>query len=126
VEEFPESVIVELELPDYLELEPGAEASLPAAERLRSLVPLPGDVFSQATHQLMRSHDKLEGLEGPGFRPTLLPRRTPGTRPPATLTTGPPETSFTERGVTAESERATSPPAPPKRGRFILAIGANG
>lgn len=129
VEESPEPVIVELELPDYLELEPGAEAAtLPAAERLRSSVPLPGDVFSQATHQLMRSQGRPKGLGQPGFRPTLLPRRAPGARD-AVSATDPPGTSFTEvtrEAETSQPERATSPPAPPKRGRFILAIGANG
>jgi hypothetical protein len=131
VEEFPEPVIVELELPDYLELEPGAEAAtLPAAERLRSSVPLPGDMFSQATHQLMRSQGRPKGLGQPGFRPTLLPRRSSGSRNPAPAT-DPPGTSLTEQqvtreAVTAEPERTTSHPAPPKRGRFILAIGANG
>jgi len=75
-----EDVIVELGFPDYLEVEPDEEEKKgktpPVAEELRSIVPVPADVFSQATHQLMKNKKITPDLEEPSFRPTLLPQRT--------------------------------------------------
>lgn len=74
-----EDVIVELDFPDYLEVEPDEEdegKTPPMAEELRSVVPVPGDVFSQATHQLMKNKKITPDLGEPSFRPTLLPQRT--------------------------------------------------
>ena len=74
-----EDVIVELGFPDYLEVEPDEEEkekNSPVAEELRSVVPVPADVFSQATHQLMKNKKITPDLEEPSFRPTLLPQRT--------------------------------------------------
>merc|ERR1719234_939729 len=72
-----EDVIVELGFPDYLEVEPDEEEETPPiAEELRSVVPVPADVFSQATHQLMKNKKITPDLNEPSFRPTLLPQRT--------------------------------------------------
>merc|ERR1719234_3030316 len=76
-----EDVIVELGFPDYLEVEPdeekeAKEKTRPVAEELRSVVPVPADVFSQATHQLMKNKKITPDLNEPSFRPTLLPQRT--------------------------------------------------
>merc|ERR1719234_501136 len=76
-----EDVIVELGFPDYLEVEPDEEEkkkekTSPIAEELRSVVPVPADVFSQATHQLMKNKKITPNLNEPSFRPTLLPQRT--------------------------------------------------
>ena len=74
-----EDVIVELGFPDYLEVEPDEEdedKTPPVAEELRSVVPVPGDVFSQATHHLMKNKKITPDLGEPSFRPTLLPQRT--------------------------------------------------
>ena len=75
-----EDVIVELGFPDYLEVEPDEEEKKgktpPVAEELRSVVPVPADVFSQATHQLMKNKKITPDLGEPSFRPTLLPQRT--------------------------------------------------
>merc|ERR1712192_37262 len=46
------------------------------AEELRSVVPVPADVFSQATHQLMKNKKITPDPNEPSFRPTLLPQRT--------------------------------------------------
>ena len=110
---------------------------------------MPGDIFSQATHQLMRSQAKLKTEAS--FRPTLLPRRSAS---PSTISAQPSSTSeLPEADVTVqqviqeyvkdvkemeavaaeaskaaveESPAVILPPVPAKRGRFILAIGANG
>merc|ERR1719234_1495369 len=73
-----EDVIVELGCPDYLEVEPDEEKekTAPVAEELRSVVPVPADVFSQATHQLMKNKKITPDPNEPSFRPTLLPQRT--------------------------------------------------
>jgi len=75
-----EDVIVELGFPDYLEVEPDEGEKKgktpPVAEELRSVVPVPADVFSQATHQLMKNKKITPDLGEPSFRPTLLPQRT--------------------------------------------------
>ena len=118
-------------------------------EEVRRSVPVPGDVFSQATHQLMRSQAKLKTEAS--FRPTLLPRRSAS---PSTVsarqnsTSEIPEVDVTVKQViqeyvkdvklmeavaaeasndtVEESPAVILPPVPAKRGRFILAIGANG
>merc|ERR1719234_553631 len=76
-----DDVIVELDFPDYLEVEPdeeeeAKEKTAPVAEELRSVVPVPADVFSQATHQLMKNKKITPDPNEPSFRPTLLPQRT--------------------------------------------------
>ena len=176
-EDSSEDVIVELEFPDYLELEEDEQVELPVAEELRSSVPVPADVFSQATHHLMKNKKMLPVKSS--FLPTLLPQRTTlsarttlrARQTPTvastdieTDTTVVPEEAITEQEVikefvadvkakerrnkfeqrkeklkerkdklveveeprTESAEAVTSLPAPAKRGRFILAIGAAG
>ena len=158
-EETSEAAIIELDFPDYLELEDDEIADKPIAEQLRSTVPVPGDVFSQATHQLMKSQKQHPALRAQSFRPTLLPRRSTNTRAAPTASRFKPTTNelpevLSEEVVTEtvqqviqefvedfeeKEEKETQNtkdvpakaetiivPAPAKRGRFILAIGANG
>jgi len=137
----------DLEYPDYI-------VEVPVAEELRSSIPVPNDVFSQATHHLMKNNKKVSALRTrPNFRPTLLPRR-----PPSLLITGVPSapvfkaTTQEDPGISVTevirefvqdtlekeekeamtvTESVTEPvreetTSRVKRGRYILAIGANG
>jgi len=154
-DELPD-VIIELphetEYPDYI-------VENPMAQELKSPIPVPGDVFSQATHTLMKSHKRIPGLTDAKFRPTLFPRRTSpllrtqttetSTAPVFKATTNIEEATETVEDVIREyvqdtiekeereadivtSEHVTEvvtesiQPLIKKRGRFILAIGANG
>jgi len=143
-----DDVIIELphdtEYPDYI-------VEVPEPQPLRSSIPVPKDVFSQATHHLMKNHKKIPGLTNPRFRPTLLPRRIftspePPTAPVFKATTmEEPEITVTEvirefvqdtiekeamtaiDSVTVATKVETTTTQPTvKRGRFVLAIGANG
>merc|ERR1712106_313252 len=105
------------ELSNIIEDDP----SEPFAQELIMAVPIPDNMFSQATHQLMRA--KKKSVET--FLPTLVPqvRKTP----PATVfnevTKGEDGTKQTEEEKEESEEVITDKPV--KRGRYILAATSN-
>jgi len=106
------------ELSNIIEDDP----SEPFAQELIMAVPIPDNMFSQATHQLMRA--KKKSVET--FLPTLVPqvRKTP----PATVfnevTIGEAGTKQTEEEKEESEEVIADKPV--KRGRYILAATSNG
>lgn len=118
VETTSENPIVPADIPEEDEDEP----SHPIAQELTSFVPIPDNMFSQATHQLLRAN--VTPVES--FLPTLVPfvRRTPS----STVSHQVPifEAGTRKSEKTEEGNKNAILAKPVKRGRYILAATING
>jgi len=110
-----ENPIAELDSIDEI----GNEIDHPVAQELISVVPIPDNMFSQATHQLMRA--KKTSLKT--FLPTLVPliRKTPSKSQVPVFVAG---TNQSEERL--ENAREDNLPQSVNRGRYILAATSQG
>merc|ERR1719431_1922765 len=94
----------------------------PVAQELISVVPIPDNMFSQATHQLMKARK----TSSETFLPTLVPlvKKTPSTNEAHQVPIFEAGTKQPKQGL--GDEREVILPAPVKRGRYILAATSNG
>jgi hypothetical protein len=122
VEITSENPIVEVEHISELSNTIEHEPSRPFAQELIRVVPIPDNMFSQATHQLMKA--KKTSVET--FLPTLVPliRKTPT----ATVSHEVPifEAGTKQTEESSEETREVILPKPVKRGRYTLAATING
>jgi len=94
----------------------------PVAQELISVVPIPDNMFSQATHQLMKARK----TSSETFLPTLVPlvKKTPSSNEGHQVPIFEAGTKQPKQGL--GDEREVILPAPVKRGRYILAATSNG
>ena len=108
------------ELSNTIEHEP----SRPFAQELISVVPIPDNMFSQATHQLM----KAKKTSAEVFLPSLVPliRKTPTLTASHEVPIFEAGTKQIEEEESSVEDRELVLPSPVKRGRYILAATING